>query len=416
MIDVDSWQEIYDSLRRHKLRTALTAFGVFWGIFMLVNLMGVGTGLKNGAESNIGALKNAIYIWSGRPTSIPYKGLSKGRNIALDDDDVKALQLRLPQIDVIAPGNGIGTQFTVYKTNSDSFDVSGILPIELAAKGYNLLKGRFLNDLDQAQQRRNVVIGDRVREVLFGDEKDPIGQQITVAGIPFLVIGVISPSALNKWAQRDLSKIFLPHSTLRKTFNQGDRIHRLMIAPKPGVDATDLEPKIVSLLQTRHHVHPKDSGVVGSYNVQKDYIRIQNLFGGITAFSWLVAIGTIIAGVVGVGNIMLITVKERTREIGIRKAIGATPASIVGTILKESLMITLIAGYCGLVAGVLSIELMNAIAAKSPKILGAFLNPQVSFGTAITAIIVLIIAGSCAAYLPARKAALVDPVIALQDE
>lgn len=416
MLDADAWREIFENLRRHKLRSILTAFGVFWGIFMLVNLMGVGQGLKNGAESNIGQLKNAVYIWTGRPTSIPYKGLTKGRYAALNDEDVAALAARIPAIDVIAPGNGMGTQFTTRKDKVDSFEINGLLPVELTTKGYILNEGRFLNQYDLDDERKNVVIGQRVREMLFDADENPIGEQIQFLGVTFMVVGVISPSALSGWAQRDLSKIFLPQSTLRKTFGQKDRIHRILITPKEGVEAAVVEEAVVKLLQERHKVHPKDRGVIGSYNIQKDYNRIQSLFGGITAFSWVVAIGTIIAGVVGVGNIMLISVKERTREIGIRKAIGATPTKIIGAIVQESLIITLVSGYAGLVAGVLSIELIAKIAANAKGGTGTFLNPQVSFGTALIAILVLIIAGCCAAYLPARKAAAVDPVIALQDE
>lgn len=415
MIDRDSWREILDSLSRHKLRTTLTAFGVFWGIFMLVNLMGVGSGLKNGAEANMGSLKNAVFIWSGRPTSIPFKGLSRGRYVGLNDADLEALRARIPELDVIAPGNGIGTQYTVYENKGDSFDIDGIAPVELRAKGYELLDGRFLNDFDQQERRKNVVIGERVREVLFADE-NPLGKQIQIRGVPFMVVGIIKPSALNNWAQRDTLKIFLPHSTIRKTFNQGDRVYRLLITPKEGGDAVELEKDVVALLQERHKVHPKDAGVIGSYNAQKDYNRVQNLFTGINVFSWIVAIGTIIAGVVGVSNIMLITVKERTREIGIRKALGAPPSSIVATILQESLAITLIAGYAGLAVGVGSVELIDAVASNAKGGFGTFLNPQVSFSTALVAIGVLLVAGSFAAYLPARRAAAVDPVIALQDE
>lgn len=416
MFDRDAWQEILDSLSRHKLRTVLTAFGVFWGIFMLVNLIGVGKGLRNGAEANIGTLKNAVYIWSSRPTSIPYKGLTIGRYVALRDNDLLAIQQKIPEADIIAPKNGYGNQYTVYKNRSDSFELTGITPVEFIAKGYDLLQGRFLNQHDQDFERKNVVIGERVREVLFSDEENPIGKQITVLGIPLTVVGVLSPSALNGWAQRDLSKVFMPHSTLRKTFNQKDRVFSFFVTPKPGFDAFELEQKVIKLLYERHKIHPKDYGVIGSHNSQKNYLKIENLFTGISVFSWIVAVGTIIAGAVGVGNIMLITVKERTREIGIRKALGATPMTIVATIVKESLAITLIAGYTGLFAGVMSLELIDKLASNTKGGMGTFLNPQVSFSTALIALFVLTLAGCLAAWLPAQKAASVDPVIALQDE
>ncbi|WP_019602517.1 ABC transporter permease [Teredinibacter turnerae] len=415
LFDVDLWQEIYDSISRHKLRTLLTAFGVFWGIFMLVNLVGVGNGLRNGAEASM-SLKNGIYVWSGRPTSMPYKGLSKGRSVRLDDDDIAALRNQVPGLDVIAPGNGMGSQFTVHGSRNDSFETSGVWPVEMVTKGYDLLAGRLLNELDLAQLRKVAVIGERIQEVLFAQDENPIGAMIEVAGVKFKVVGVVRPQALNGWAQRDMSKIFLPHSTLRKTFNQGDRIHVFTLTTRPGFEPEAVEQAVLSVLKERHKVHPQDWGVIGSYNAHKDVKKVEGLFTGIKMFSWFVAVGTIIAGAVGVGNIMLITVAERTREIGVRKALGATPNSIVGMVLQESLVITVVAGYSGLVAGVLTLQLIDTFASRAQAGPGTFINPQIDFSTALVALLVLVIAGALAAVLPARKAAAVDPVIALQDE
>ncbi|WP_185233751.1 ABC transporter permease [Teredinibacter franksiae] len=412
ILDRDIWQEIFDSIRRHKLRTLLTAFGVFWGIFMLVNLLAAGNGLENGASASMGKLQNAVHIWAGRPTSIPYKGLTKGRYIRMNDDDVAAIA-KMSDVDVIAPMNGYGDQYTSRGTQGDTFRITGNWPIEFSAKGYHLLEGRFLNDLDLKEERKNVVIGETVRELLFKPGEVAVGQLVKILGVQFQVVGVLRPSALNDWAQRDLKRVYLPQTTLRKTFNQRDTVHSMLITPMQGVDSSRLETQVTALLQSRHRIHPKDKGVIGSWNAQESYDRVQGLFSGITAFSWFVAIGTIIAGVVGVGNIMLISVKERTKEIGIRKAIGATPASIVSSILQESLIITFFAGYLGLVAGVLMVELVGML---SPEANTTFMNPEISFSTALWAIVVLLVAGGLASILPARKAAMVDPVIALQDE
>lgn len=416
LFDSDNWREIIDSLRRHKLRTLLTAFGVFWGIFMLVNLMGVGKGLENGSYANFNKTKNAIFIWTGRPTSIPYKGLTKGRLINIKDDDLEAIQRGIPGVKYLAPANGLGSQYISSGTKGETFDIRGIEPVELEIRGYNLVQGRFLNDLDIADDRKITVIGQGVSEVLFGKENNPIGEQITILGVQFTVVGVVTPFALNNWAQRDLDMVFLPRSTQRKTFNQGDNVHFMIAAPWENEDAFEIENQIITLLQERHKIHPKDFGVVGSYNTQKNFDRVRAMFSGITTFSWIVAIGTIIAGVVGVGNIMLISVKERTKEIGIRKAIGATPGNIVGQIVTESLAITFVAGYFGLTAGVVSIEIIGKIFSNTKGGTGTFLNPEVSFTTAFAAILVLLFAGFLASLLPARKAALVDPVTALQDE
>lgn len=415
IFDSDLWQEIFDSIGRHKLRTLLTAFGVFWGIFMLVNLVGVGNGLRNGAEANM-SVKNAIFIWSGRPTSIPYKGLSKGRSMRMTDADIDALRNDVPGIDIVAPGNGMGLQFTQHGVKNDSFDISGIWPVEFVTKGYDLLEGRFINVNDLTAGRKTAVIGERVRKVLFDAKEPAVGETIEILGVQFKVVGVVKPQALNNWAQRDLNKIFLPHTTLRQTFNQRDTVHRLLITILPGFDAYQVERDVVASLQKRHKIHPKDRAVVGSYNAKKDVDRVNSLFQGVRVFSWFVAVGTIIAGAVGVGNIMLISVKERTREIGIRKALGATPANIVATIIQESLIITFVSGYMGLFVGVLSLELLASVASNVSGGPGTFLNPQINFDTALAALVVLIVAGALAAWLPARKAAAVDPVIALQSE
>lgn len=416
LFDADHFREIFDSLQRHKLRTLLTAFGVFWGIFMLVNLIGVGKGLENGTYANFNKTKNAIFIWTGRPTSIPYKGLAKGRMVNLRDADIQAIKQQIQGLKYIAPANGLGSHFVSSGVKGDTFDIRGIEPVEIELRGYNLVYGRFLNDLDIQDERKFIVVGQGVSDVLFGKKVNPVGEQVTVLGVQFTIAGVVTPFALNNWAQRDMDMVFMPRTTLRRTFNQSDRVHFMIVAPEDGKDAFEMEAEITQLIQERHKVHPKDFGVVGSYNTQKDFNRVQAMFSGISTFSWVVAIGTIIAGVVGVGNIMLISVKERTKEIGIRKAIGATPGNIVSQIVTEALMITFIAGYFGLIAGVLTIELIDKLFSNAKGGTGTFINPEVSFSTALAAIVVLLFAGFLASLLPARKAALVDPVIALQDE
>lgn len=415
LFDTDVWQEIFDVLKRHKLRTALTAFGVFWGIFMLVVLMGAGNGLQNGAESNFTGAKNSVFIWSGRPTSIPYKGLSRGRYIRLNDTDMEALYSRIPEIQHIAPSNGMGDRPVNHADKTETYSLSGIQPIEITAQGYRLEQGRFLNELDIEQKRKVVVIGTHVRDVLFNGE-NPVGKTIKTLGVRFLVVGVIAPASLADWAQRDTRRVYFPNTTLRSTFNQRDVIHRMLIAPKDGVDAAWLEQQVQTVLKERHKIHPDDHGVIGSYNAQKDYTRVQSLFTGIRLFSWFVAVGTIIAGVVGVGNIMLISVKERTKEIGIRKALGATPRAIIATILQESIVLTFISGYFGLVAGVFVIELASKLMPPATTGSNFFSNPEIDFTTALTAISVLLIAGAIASVMPAQRAAGVNPVVALQDE
>lgn len=414
-IDIDSWREIFSSLGRHKLRTALTAFGVFWGIFMLVNLMGLGKGLENGMVSSFGGFANSVFFWTGRPSSLPYKGMSEGRQLLINESDLHSIQTSFNNIEYIAPLNGWGERLVVHNNKYESFRTQGIHPIEYKARQYRMLQGRFINELDLERKRKVAVIGDRVKESLFDEKEDPLGKYISVAGIPLLVVGVFVPTGTSEWQQQDRKDVLLPRSTLVKLANQGNRVHTFTVNPHSGVNAVELEADIVKLLKERHRFHPDDPGVVGSYNGQKDFNKWSALFAGIAAFSWFVSIGTIVAGAIGVSNIMLITVKERTKEIGIRKAIGATPKNIIFTIVQESLLLTFIAGYFGLVAGVVVVEFIATITMQAgPN--SQFANPEVSFSTALLALIVLLTAGALASYIPARRAANINPVTALQEE
>lgn len=416
-MDLEKWQEILATLGRHKLRTGLTAFGVFWGIFMLVTLLGVGKGLENGMmRANFSVAPNVIWMWNGGPAIFPYDGLAKGRRMQLRHEDVDYLRRNLPGLALIAGRNGLGTQLVTHGEKFDSFDIRGTYPEEQQVRDSEHLQGRGLNPLDIAEKRKVAVIGTRVRDVLFGPHSDPIGQSIEIFGISFKVIGVFQPRGLNSWSEREAETIILPNTTLRYTFGQGDTLHSMMLLPAEGIDGVQMEAHAKALLLEKYRFHPKEPGVLGSYNTQKDYDRVQGLFAGIAGFSWVVAVGTIIAGVVGVGNIMLIVVKERTKEIGVRKAIGATPWQIVTMIVQEALVLTLLAGYAGLVAGVGVVELIDHLVVKFAPRSTAFANPEVSFVTAAAAICTLLAAGVLASMLPASRAAAIDPVEALKDQ
>ena len=416
MLDIDKWQEIYGTVKRYKLRTALTAFGVFWGVFMLVALLGAGKGLQNGVLEGFGGLKNAVFIAPGGATSLPYRGLSKGRSIKFTDDDLAAIRQQVNNIDLLVAGNQLGQQFVERGEKNDSYAISGAPPETLALRGQRLLDGRFINPLDMRERRKVAVLGTRAREVLFAQGESPLGRQIQIKGIFFRVIGVFDAGRSGNFDQRAAETIYIPNSTLRYTFNQQDRIDQLLLTPVTGVRAEVIEQQVDMLLRERHQVHPNDPAPIATFNVQQRFENMQSLFAGMAAFSWLVAVGTIIAGVIGVGNIMLIVVKERTREIGIRKALGATPRSIVAMIVQESLVITGVAGYFGLVVGVFMLEGIGALLERATDGNGFFSNPEISFTTALLAIALLIVAGACASMMPASKAAKVDPVWALQEE
>lgn len=412
MFDLDKWNEIYATIKKHKLRTALTAFGVFWGIFMLIVLLGAGRGFQNGVEGSFDVAKNAVFVWSRR-TSEPYKGFKVGRRVQFTNDDVKALRNEIPEIDVIAPRNGLGGSFTVnYKNKSSSFEVDGEYPDYLKVRPVKVAKGRFLNNLDISEKRKVAVIGTRVQEVLFENEKTPIGKYLEIKGIPFKVVGIFKGQGDSEDVKEAAETIIISNTALQRAFNQVNKVGYFAFTPKPGIPAVVIENKVKKLLSKRHSIAPTDKKALGSANVEKEYSRVQGLFFIIGAFSWFVSIGTIIAGAVGVSNIMLVIVRERTKEIGIRKALGATPWSIISLILQESIVITALSGYFGLLAGTALMEFINSMGVKG----NFFANPEVDMTIAVSALATLIVTGTFAGFIPARKAAKVNPVEALSDE
>jgi putative ABC transport system permease protein len=420
MIDVEKWQEIFNTLSRHKLRTALTAFGVFWGIFMLTVLLGAGKGLENGVEIGFPRVSNIIWLWSQGTTQIPYEGMPIGRWVRFEPSDVEAILKDVPSVGMVQGQNNVGVwggspPYTVHKSKNGAFSVQGGFAGVEAINSMKILQGRSINELDVRERRKVALIGQRVRDQLFVAGEPVIGDQITVNGISFDVIGVFK-SLSNGQEQQEEERIYLPNDTLRYAFNQVGNIGSMVLLPKEGLHARVAEADVKKYLAQRKKVHPDDKGVFGSFNLQDEYDKIQGLFTGIRFFSWIVAIGTILAGAIGVGNIMLIVVKERVREIGLRKALGATPASIVLMIMQEALLITVVAGYSGLVVGAALLEGVAKMLEASGGKAGFFGPPEVEFQTAIVALVVLVIAGVLASLMPAAKAAAVNPIVALQEE
>jgi putative ABC transport system permease protein len=419
MWDYDNWQEIYATLRKHKLRTGLTAFGVMWGVFMLVVLLGVGNGLRNEALGGFGTTTNTVYIWVAAATQIPHEGLDRNRWVRFRPQDREAIKARIPEVDLALGINEVGgwasAQYVVHGDKSGAFIARGAHAEVARMQSFEPVMGRFINARDNEEKRKVAVLGTRAYENLFEPNEDPLGASIEIGGIYFQVVGVFQPMATGDNALQDAELVLIPNETLRATFNQGDYYGHMRLTPKPGYSSVLVEQKVMALLRERHKVHPQDTGVYGSFNTETVFQQVQGLFNGIAGFSWFVALGTILAGVIGVGNIMLITVKERTREIGLRKALGATAGSIVRMVVQEAVVITAVSGYLGLVLGVLALEAIKSAAAGTPDT--HFLTlAEIDFDTALVAIGVLVVAGFFASLLPASKAAKVDPIIALQDE
>jgi len=323
MFDYDKWQEIFNTIRKNKLRTFLTALGVFWGIFMLIVLMGAGTGFQNGVFAEIGGMaKNSIFVWPGR-TTMPYMGFKPGRRVRLTTDDIRAIELTLEkELAYISPRLWVPSGEISYKENKGAFDVRGDTPDLLNIDAIVLESGRFLNTRDIKQKRKIAVIGKRVTEQLYGKEEDPLGTYIKIQGIDFLVVGTVKSDRSGENGQEDEKTIFLPLTTAQQIRNSPNHIDWFVCAIGNEYSATAAEANIKTLLKRRHKIHPDDPQGFWSNNMEENMQNIMGLFTGIKVMVWFVGIGSLLFGIIGVGNIMLIIVKDRTKEIGIRKAMG----------------------------------------------------------------------------------------------
>lgn len=415
MIDLDTWQEIAVTARNSPLRTFMTALGVFWGMFMLLVMLGFGTGLEVGVSRNMGGVAtNAVFVW-GQRTSLPYQGMQPGRPLGFDNSDVEALLERVDGIEHLAPRNQLGGwsrgNNVSRGTEVGNYSVMGDTPAVHAIQPTDLVRGRFMNPFDVEQFRKIAVIGDQVAAELFNDDEDPIGQAITIRGVYFQVVGVFKPRDAGDFGDRLSGSIYVPFSTFQRVFNYGDRVGWLSFTAKPEIEAAALERDVKVVLAERHDVHPEDLQAFGSFNAGEEFSKIVDLFAAIRAFTWMVGVATLLSGVVGVMNIMLVVVRERTPEIGIRRALGATPASVVGHVVLESVVLTAVAGYAGVVVAVAVLEMVAFVVGPANDVMG---QPGVDFGTAAWAAVVLVISGVFAGLLPARRAVAIKPVEALR--
>jgi putative ABC transport system permease protein len=410
MLSLDTWQEILDTIRSNRLRSFLTGFSVAWGIFMLIVLLGSGEGLAHGVEHEFrDDAINSIWIFAGQ-TSVPYRGLQPGRRIQFTNEDHQEIATGVDGVEHITSRFYIQGNLRVrYRDKTSSFDVRAVHPAHLHLEKTIMTEGRFLNELDISEHRKVAVLGERVKQALFGDGAG-LGREIEINGIAFKVVGFFTDVG----GEGELEKIYLPISTAQRAFGGANRVAQIMLTTgEASLEQTQgMSQEIGQRLATRHTFDAKDPRAVFVNNNNEDFQRFASLMRAIRIFIWVIGIGTILAGVVGVSNIMMIAVRERTREIGVRKALGATPASIVSLVLQESVLITGVAGYVGLVLGVATLEL-------GARLLPAgsfFREPSVDLSVAIQATLVLVIAGAVAGFVPARRAASVRPVEALRNE
>lgn len=420
LFDLDRWNEIISTLRKNKLRTFFTAFGVFWGIFMLIIMLGSGKGLDNGVSQGMGDMAtNSMFMWT-QQTSIPFKGFPRGRRFNFNNDDTKALINNISEIEYIAPKlrgwGGNGNNNVIRKDRTAAFTIQGNFPDYNLIDPANIIKGRYINDIDIKNKRKVAVIGQRVYEEMFEPGEEAIGEYLKIQGVFFQVVGVFKSKKNDQQAEHEEREISIPLTTLQKTYNYGDVIGYYAITAEGKVSVSEVEEQAKALMRSRHSVSPDDERAIGSFNVENEYVKMVNLFTGINGLIWIVGIGTLLAGIIGVSNIMLIVVKERTKEIGIQRAIGATPANIIGQIITESVFLTTLAGYIGLAAGVGILELINWALIKAGAATDMFTNPEVDFNKAITALTILIICGAFAGWIPAKRAVSIKPIDALRDE
>jgi putative ABC transport system permease protein len=413
--DLDRLNEIYHTLLKNPLRTALTAFGVGWGVFMLMVVLGSGKGLENGVRSMFaGFATNSVFFW-GQSTSIAYQGLPKVRPMQFENDDIPYLKREVPGIDILAPRNQLGGFMggnnVVYKDKTGAFSVTGDYPEIMSVNQVFIDTGRFINQEDIRSNRKVAVVGKRVAEVLIGD-KNPLQEYIQINGVYFQIVGRFHTKKSGSEAERDEQTIYIPFTTFQKAFNKGKSIGWFAITCKPGVKGSQVEADMRKALNRKYRVAPEDDRAFGSFNVEERFASMENTFTAVRLVSWFVGLMTLFAGVIGVSNIMLITVKERTREIGIRRAIGASPWAIMTQIVLESIALTLISGYLGMVSGIWLLEGLNKLGIAG----NFFKNPEVSINVAVTSLFILVVSGALAGILPARRAISIKPVDALRYE
>ncbi len=420
MFDLDLWKEILSALKKNRMRSLMTAFGVFWGIFMLIVMSGAGRALENGVMDGIKAFAtNSAFFWT-EPTSKPYKGFQRGRRWNYKNEDIQYLRDNVKEIEYLSPKlfgpNANSGDNTIRGKKTGSFNITGDYPDFYKIDPWTPVKGRLINEIDILHKRKVCIIGERVAEVMFEKEENPIGEYLQINGVYFQVVGVVHPETrMNFNGNRKTESIMIPFSTMQQTYNMGDVVHFFAVTSVPGVPVSQLETKLKDLLKNRHKVAPDDVQAVGSFNIEVEWVKYQGLFSGIQILTWIVGIGTLLAGVIGVSNIMLVIIKERTQEIGIQRAIGATPGKVIMHIVAESVFLTVIAGYIGLSLGIGLLELANmALDSGSDEVF--FRRPEISFNMAVGALSVLVISGIIAGLIPARRAVSIKPIDALRDE
>lgn len=422
MFNRDKWNEIIEALSANPFRTLITAFGVFWGIFILVILLSASQGLQNGIKRQMGGLStNTMFMWAGA-TSKPYKGLPQGRSYNFKNGDVEAIKRDVNGLLYVSPRNQLGgfrgSNNVVRGTKTGAYNVYGDYPEFILQQPMDILQGRFINYGDIENKRKIAVIGEGVIRELYAPGEDVLGSYIKVQGINFLVVGVYkSISNMGGDAEESQKQVFIPFSTFQQAFNFGDIVGWMTITAQDDKPITELKEQVFTLLKNRHSIDPTDERAIGHFDLYQEFKKINGLFAILTAVSYIVGIFILGSGIIGIVNIMLIIVKERTQEIGIRRALGATPATIIKQILTESVVLSLIAGMAGIIFASVVLCAVNFALEQAPNSNEIpIVNPSVSLGVVVIALLILVVSGLLAGLIPAITAIKVKPIDALRTE
>ncbi len=418
MFNKDRWLEIIEVLTTNVWRTILTAFGVCWGIFILIVLLAAGKGLENGIKQDFGDIAtNTMFMWT-RATTRGYEGLPKGRSFEFKINDVQAIRDNVPNLRFISPRNQLGgfggNNNVVRGIRAGAYNVYGDYPEIINQDPMAVTSGRFLNYNDINEKRKVAIIGPGVKNDLYDKDEDALGTYIKIQGVNFMVIGTYKKNN-SGGGEEGQKEIFVPFTSFSQAFNRGEDVGWMAITANDGSSISQLKDKIVELMKKRHKVHPEDTRAIGYFDLYEQYNRVESLFGALKAVAYIVGIMVLLSGIIGVSNIMLIVVKERTKEIGIRRALGEQPWSIKKQILMESIFLTLISGMVGIIFGSLVIYGINSLL-DSVGPVDMFMSPSVSVGVVTGALTILIVSGLLVGFIPAQSAIRVRPIEALRTE
>ena len=418
MFNRDRWNEILEALNANKFRTLLTAFGVFWGITILVLLLALTNGLKNGVTADFGDFAtNSMFMWT-QGTSIPYKGLPKGRYFNYKIDDVAAIKSEVPNIKYVSPRNQLGgfrgNNNVTRGTKTGAFEIYGDYPEYIKQQPMDILQGRFISYSDINSKRKVCVIGTDVVRGLYEKDEDALGTYIKVNGVNFMVVGTFKMSNSQGDNEQDANTIYIPFTTFGQAFNRGDRVGWMAITAVDGVPITSIKQKVFDLMKARHKVHPDDERAIGHFDLSEQFERVNGLFTILTIVGYFVGALVLMSGIIGISNIMLIVVKERTKEIGVRRALGATPYEIKRQIVVEAVFLTLVAGLFGIISGGWILILLDSKFGHGDD--ATLINASVSIGVVFLALLILVTLGTLIGLIPAFKATSIKPIEALREE